>query len=104
MTKFRLGRLAVLAVLTCISSLAFACTEPSFDIEIPDGRSASVEEMAAAQTAVAEAVKAGEEYVNCVRANENRARADRLANATLDKMQSLAASFNRQLRYHRRAN
>lgn len=104
MTTSRLSRLAVLGALACASSVALACTEPSFDIDIPDGRSASVEEMAAAQTAVADAVKAGEDYVNCVRANENRARADRLANATLDRMQGLAANFNRQLRYHRRAN
>lgn len=104
MTKSRSPRLAVLAALACSSSLAFACTEPSFEIDIPDGRSASVEEMTEAQNAVAEAVKAGEDYVSCVRANENRARADRLANAALDKMQSLAANFNRQLRYHRRAN
>lgn len=97
-------RLAVLAALCCASSAALACTEPSFDINIPDGRTASVEEMAAAQAAVTEAVRAGEAYVDCVRANENRARAERLANATLDKMQALAANFNRQLRYHRRAN
>lgn len=103
MTK-RSPRYALLALLCCTSTLAMACTEPSFDVDIPDGRSASVEEMAAAQAAVNEAVKAGEEYVNCVRENENRARADRLANATLDKMQALAANFNRQLRYHRRSN
>lgn len=104
MTTTRLSRYALIALLCCASSVAFACTEPSFDISIPDGKSASVEEMAVAQAAVSEAVKAGEDYVNCVRANENRARADRLANATMDKMQSLAADFNRQLRYHRRAN
>lgn len=97
-------RYAVLALLCCASTVALACTEPSFDIDIPDGRSASVEEMAAAQAAVSEAVKAGEDYVNCVRENEGRARAERLANATMDKMQALAANFNRQLRYHRRAN
>lgn len=100
----RSSRYAVLALLCCASSAALACTEPSFEIDIPDGKSASVEEMAAAQTAVTEAVQAGESYVNCVRENENRTRADRLANSTLDKMQSLAANFNRQLRYHRRAN
>lgn len=81
-----------------------ACVEPSFDLSIPDGKSASDADMASAQEAVKQAVQAGEAFVVCVRSNESSVRAERLSNEVLDKMQTLAADFNRQLRYFRRAN
>ena len=81
-----------------------ACQEPAFTQPIPDGLNASQEQMAAAQTAVAKFVSDGEAYIACVQAEEGRLQYERMRDSMLDRMEQVAAQFNRQLRFFRRNN
>ena len=94
------------ATLLCISTpfAMAACEKPEFTLSIPDGRNASQEEMNTVSTALNSFVKEGEAFIVCVEENEPRNQADRMRNSMLDEMQSMAAQFNRQLRFFRRAN
>ncbi len=96
---------ACLAMLWSAAPLAMAdCATPSFSGSIPDGKSASADEMARAQNAVSDFVKAGEAYIACVEASESRTQAQRMRDSMLDEMEKAAAQFNRQLRTYKKAN
>lgn len=99
---------AMLAFLAlCLSAAApatmAACEAPSIDITMPDGESASVEEMNRAQNAVSAYVAAGEEYIKCVDKEQGRNQAERIRNDMLDDMEEIAGAFNRQLRVYKRS-
>lgn len=79
-----------------------ACETPSLTITIPDGKSASAEEMNRAQAAVSAYVAAGEAYIECVDSEQGRNQAERVRNAMLDDMEKIAGAFNRQLRVFRK--
>jgi|GEM_PF-1295633 hypothetical protein len=99
--------LTVALLLACGSPLAFAaaaCEAPTFTASIPDGASASAEQMSQTQAAVAAFVKAGEAYIGCVEASETTASAQRKRDDMLDQMEKIAANFNRQLRQFKKNN
>lgn len=99
------GKLIPVLLLCLIGSQALAaCDEPTFTITIPDGKTASEDEINAAYEAVNDFVKQGEDYITCIEEEEARTTAERLRDNMLDEMEGLAARFNRQLRYYRRAN
>lgn len=90
--------------LACSSLAMAACEEPTFSGTIPDGQRASEQEMAAAQAAVSKFVAEGEAYIACVQAEEGRLQYERMRDSMLDRMEQVAAQFNRQLRFYRRNN
>ena len=94
------------ALLCCAAPLAMAadCNEPTFGHDIPDGKSASEAAMAQVQQAINQYIKDAESFIACVEANESRTLANVKRDKMLDAMEDLAADFNRQLRYYRRAN
>lgn len=102
---FTAGKLLPALLLTLVGSQALAaCDEPTFTGTIPDGKTANQADIDAAYAAVNDFVKKGEDYISCIEEEESRNIADRMRNNMLDEMESLAARFNRQLRYFRRAN
>lgn len=99
---------ACLALLSlCLGTVApvamAVCEAPSFAISIPDGKSASIEEMNRAQAAVSAFVSAGEGYIECVDTEQGRKQAEQARNAILDEMEKIAGTFNRQLRVFKKA-
>lgn len=93
------------ALCCCLPVLASAaCNEPSFNLTIPSGDTATKEEMEAVQQALTKFVSDGESFIACVEKEESRNQAERMRNGMLDKMESLAAQFNRQLRMFRKNN
>lgn len=95
--------LAVLAF-SFLSATAMACEQPSFAAAIPNGKSASEAEMAEAQQAVKAYVSAGEAYIACLESEGGSTSPvfARLRNETIDGMEKVAATFNRQLRSYRK--
>lgn len=92
--------------LLCLLPTAFslACEEPSYSFQLPDGKSASEEEMAAAQQSVKDFVARGEAYIACLDGDSSLTSAakDRRRGTTIDQMQAVAANFNRELRSFRK--
>lgn len=80
-----------------------ACEAPTFSITMPDGKSASLDEMNRTQAAVSAYVAAGEAYIECVDSEQGRNQAERVRNAMLDDMEKIAGAFNRQLRVFKKA-
>ncbi len=86
--------LGLIALLTPLASFA-ACPEVQDSPQLPDGATASREEMLAATQAVKDYNTAVEEYVECWRkrggntARENRA---------IDKLNAVANKFNAEVR------
>lgn len=97
---------AALLVFALAGNNALACERPDFNHNIPDGKSASESEMAQAQQAVKSYVSAGQDYIGCLESegNINSASLGKLRNSVIDDMERVAAKFNRQLRYYRKAN
>ncbi|MFA5494442.1 MAG: hypothetical protein WC247_06665 [Porticoccaceae bacterium] len=81
------------------ASHAAACDRPAFTSAIPDGRSASEEQMASAQQEISAFVKASEAYIQCIEGTSNAAK---MRNDAIDDMEKVAAAFNRQLRTYRK--
>ncbi|MBN7795798.1 hypothetical protein [Parahaliea mediterranea] len=104
-SRSRAGRRSLMALALCLfAAPGMACDEPSFDIEIPDGKTASESEMAQAQQAVKAYVSAGEAFIACLEDSGSTGSPayTRKRNDTIDGMEKVAASFNRQLRYFRK--
>ena len=92
---------------------AMACETPSM-VHVPDGGTATMDEMVTAQQDVREYVAAMEEYLTCV--NEEMDAAGEEApdeykalmvtrhNAAVSEMEAVAAAFNEQVRAYRAAN
>lgn len=87
------------AAVALSASQAMACDKPQLNLDMPDGKTASEQEMVDAQVQINDFVKAGESYIACVEGSPN---ASRERNATIDEMEKAAALFNRQLRYFKR--
>jgi hypothetical protein len=111
-------RLLIPAVLCCSTfftstTLASQCTEPE-DVSIPDGSTASTEEMLAGQAAVKEYVRLGEAFLSCMdtqtsesseELSDEQKQADRARyNALVDKMQAAGQAFNDQIKAYKAAN
>lgn len=87
-----------------LAPAALACDEPQFSENIPDGSSASQEQMDALFAEVNSYVEQAEKYIQCTEASANRSQAERVRNQMLNNMERVAARFNRQLRAFRRSN
>lgn len=107
---------AVIPVLFCAlgagTGFAQSCVEPA-DVALPDGASATTEEMVAGQKAVKKYIADGEVFLGCMeeaeKANaetltdeEKKANVERY-NAVVDKMQLLAQNFNEQIKAYKAA-
>lgn len=97
---------------------ALACEYPE-RVNVPDGRSASLEEMQTGQKDVKTYMAAMEEYLDCIdkEADDNAADAEdeemqkqqrailvQKHNAAVDEMEQVAESFNVQVRAYKEAN
>jgi hypothetical protein len=103
-----------LAVVGCLFGIGVqACDYPEA-VNVPDGRNASKEEMVAGQQAVKAYMTAMEEYLDCLDSETNASGEEPTEeqrkilvsrhNAAVDEMETLAASFNEQVRAYRAAN
>lgn len=107
----------LVGAMTLASSLGFAaavaCEMPTM-IEVPNGETATLDEMVAARDAVIEYLAAMDEYLACVD-RETAAEGDdapeefrRLMaqryNSAVSEMETVAAAFNEELREFRAAN
>jgi hypothetical protein len=110
-------------ILTSCAMLVFAagaahadCTPPSGSISIPDGATASRDQMVAAQRAVKEYDTAVKAYGDCLQhqldaqvagggdRNQLAAEYDRMNNSEVLKLQKLAEKFNAELRIFKAKN
>ena len=106
MKKILVSVTFALSVLGAGYAIAESCSEPS-DVQLPDGASASTDEMVAGQQAVKKYIADGEAFLSCME-KEEKANADSLTdeakkanveryNVVVDKMQVLAQNFNEQV-------
>jgi hypothetical protein len=105
----RRNPLALLVLATCLAPAAQAACEYPADVKIPDGKSATQEEITAANAAVKKYLADMEAYTTCLDAEaaalpveqqtpEAKAMHVKRYNAAVDAMELTANSFNEQLR------
>ncbi|HEX6994824.1 MAG TPA: hypothetical protein VF339_11835 [Gammaproteobacteria bacterium] len=104
---------AALAPSLLVAAATLACETPTM-VDVPDGATATTEEMVRAREQVTEYVAAMEEYLACVNeeievAGENateefKALMIQRYNAAVGEMETVAAAFDEQLRAYRAAN
>lgn len=96
---------------------ALSCEYPT-RIEVPDGKTASMDTMVAGQQAVKHYMSAMEEYLDCIdketetlvgsgdeeAEKEQRAILVSKHNAAVDEMETVADSFNEEVRAYKAAN
>lgn len=107
MMKFQYAALATAALFWSVSGLA-ACDFPSDQVAVPDGASASEDEMVAAQQEVKAYMARVDDYLKCLDAEAaalGDAESDdqkllhvKRHNAAVDAMEQLANNFNEQIR------
>ena len=95
------------------SSASVACEYPQ-KVEVPDGTTASEEQMITGQRAVKTYMAAMEEYLACLdketdledeeTSDEQKAILVSKHNAAVDEMESIAQAFNEQVRAYKAAN
>jgi hypothetical protein len=107
---------ACLTLATSLLSLnAFAaCENPSMVLELPDGASASLDEMVAAQAAVKTYMGEMETYLACLNGDIEATGDDAASefktlmvtryNTAVVELETVAAAFNQQLQAYRSAN
>lgn len=112
--KLAMGCGGALAALSLVSAGAAACETPSM-VDVPDGETATTEEMLQARDQVSEYVAAMDEYLACVNEeleaaggddtpDEYRALMIQRHNSAVSEMEAVAGAFNEQLRAFREAN
>ena len=92
---------------------AVACEQPSI-VAVPQGETASLDELLAAQEEIRTYMAAMEEYLACVNEEIEAAGEDapaqfqalmaRRNNTAVEEMEQVAAAFNEQVRAYREAN
>jgi len=103
----------VAAALILSGPLYAECTMPK-DVAIPDGATATMDQMVSAQTEVKSYVAKGQEYLTC-RDQEMEAMGDDMSskekvaytesyNAFVDKLTAVGNAFNAQIKAYREAN
>ncbi|MFA5677479.1 MAG: hypothetical protein WC953_03595 [Pseudomonas sp.] len=92
---------ALAAALIAAPALASSCDKPAFSATIPDGSSASQEEMTATHNKINQFVSASEAYISCLGSARST---ERMRNEMIDEMERVAAVFNRELRKYRRSS
>jgi len=108
-------RFAVALAIMCCSLVANAqtCEYPE-GVKVPDGRTASKDEMVAGQQLVKSYMAAMQEYLDCLDAESNAGGKEPTDeerkimvsryNAAVDEMETLAAGFNEQVRAFKKAS
>ena len=102
--------------LACLALPALSCEYPT-RIEVPDGRTATQDNMLEGQQAVKGYMSAMEEYLDCIDAESERLAGDdkdaekeqrailvSKHNAAVDEMEKVADDFNEQVRAYKAAN
>ena len=102
-----------LAALACGAFAASACESPTM-IKVPDGKTATMDQLLAAQAEVKAYMAAMETYIACVDGeldaqgetapDEFKSMMLARHNAAYDEMQSVATAFNDQIRAYKAAN
>jgi len=104
----------VAATLILSGPLYAECMKPEKEATVPDGSSATMDEMVAAQTEVNAYLKNAQEYLDC-RSEEMDAMADDVTdkqkvantenyNAYVDKVTSVGEAWNAALKAYKKAN
>jgi hypothetical protein len=108
-------KLAVALAISCCAFVANAqtCDYPE-SVTVPDGRTASKDEMVTGQQQVKSYMAAMQEYLDCLDAETNAGGAEpsdeerkimvSRYNAAVEEMETVAASFNEQVRAFKKAN
>jgi hypothetical protein len=96
-----------------LASASLACDYPAL-VAVPDGKTATIDEMVAAQGSVKAYMEGMDTYLNCVNAELDAAGDDAPEefksimvsrhNAAVAEMEAIAASFNDQIAEFRKAN
>lgn len=96
-----------------VAAGALACEMPSM-VDVPDGATATEEQMVQARQAVTDYVASMDEYLACVdqemaaegddAPEEYKALMTQRYNAAISEIETVAAAFNEQLRAYREAN
>ena len=92
--------LAVAGLIACLSSVpALAdCVAPNMVVQIPDGATASRDEMIAAQKVIVAIDAAVVEYSRCLEKSGHSIASDRMQNDAVDKLHRIADKYNAELR------
>jgi hypothetical protein len=90
-------RIAIAALAFTLAAPAFACEAPKPPTSIPDGKSASKEDMLAVKKAVDQFKRDAEAYFEC-------AKDDRKAQAVQQDLERTAKRFNEEVRAFKAAN
>ncbi len=104
---------AALASSLLLATATLACETPSV-VEVPDGATATMEEMVRAREEIMAYMEAMREYIACVNdeievagdnaTEEFKALMIQRHNAAVSEMETVAAAFDEQLRAYRAAN
>ena len=111
---FKRTRIVFAGVALVFGLPVYADCDLPMDIEIPDGSTASTENMLAGQTRVKEYMATMEEYLDCLD-HEEKAIPEKqtpeakelhlqLHNTAVDQMEAVAAQFNEQIRAYKKVN
>lgn len=102
-----------IAALGCGALAASACENPTM-VAVPDGKTATMEQLLAAQAEVKTYMAAMEEYLACVNGELEAKGEDAPAefktlmvarhNAAVSEMETIAAAFNQQVQAYKAAN
>jgi len=113
------SKISIAAVILFFAPVAFACDYPK-RAKIPNGATASTEQMLAGQKSVKEYMAAMDEYLACIDTEDKEAiesadgandeelarrtaTTDKKYNAAVDEMELLAARFNEEVRAYKAA-
>ncbi|HEX7081133.1 MAG TPA: hypothetical protein VF329_08980 [Gammaproteobacteria bacterium] len=112
-TRVRTGLHGGLVLSAFATAGALACETPSM-VNVPDGTTATMEQMVAAQQEVKDYVAAMEDYLACVNEELEAAGEDapeeykalmiERHNSAVGEMEAVAAAFNEQVRAYRAAH
>lgn len=112
-SKLRVLRIGAVAPCLLVAASALACETPTM-VEVPDGATATAEQMVQARQQVTDYVAAMEDYLACVNEEieaagedapeEFRALMIQRHNAAVSEMETVAGAFNEELRAFRAAN
>jgi hypothetical protein len=86
-----------------IRTAAADCPAPNAQVQIPSGATASRDDMVAAQKAVKAYDNAVKEYSGCL-VREAVVGSDRLETAEVDRLKTIAAKFNNELKIFKEKN
>ncbi len=102
-----------LAICLVFPGVLFASCEQPSDVQLPDGATASTEQMVEGQTAVKAYIADGESFLACMEeaektntetlTEEQKLANIELYNSIVDKMQLLAQNFNEQIKAYKAA-